>query len=424
LVYRIRMGPLPRAEEWKQEMIPRVDQYAIDNPVWSVSDLNAYIKELIDLDYRLGDLRIIGEISNFTHARSGHLYFTLKDDRAQIRCVMWRTFAERTFSLPEDGDAVLVEGRVSVYEANGQYQLYVERLEPAGRGDLALAFERLKERLAEEGLFDPAIKKQIPAFPNRIGIVTSSEAAALRDIQNVLKRRWPLARVLVAPTPVQGTEAPMELIRALNWLDGRNDIDTIIVTRGGGTIEDLWAFNDEELARAIFHAAHPIIVGVGHESDFTIADFVADLRAPTPSAAAELAVPDLGEIQEQIRELRQDLKNGMRALIIQRRAYLVGLVRTLNNLSPQGKLDSNRQLLDWLAGRLDRAILRHLERKRGLLDIALVGLEAVSPLSTLARGYAIVRKEDGDIVRSIRDVSPGDGLKIHVVDGDFDARVD
>ncbi len=405
-------------------MIPRVDHYSADSPIWSVSDLNAYIKELIDLDYRLGELRVVGEISNFTQAKSGHLYFTLKDESAQIRCVMWRTFVERIFSLPEDGDAAMAEGRVSVYEANGQYQLYVERLEPVGRGDLALAFEQLKERLAEEGLFDATQKKQIPPFPRKIGIVTSSEAAALLDIQNVLIRRWPLVSVLVAPTLVQGTNAPNQIIRSLKWLDGRNDIDTIIISRGGGSIEDLWAFNDEELARTIFHASHPIIVGVGHETDFTIADFVADLRAPTPSAAAELAVPDQNEIQLQIGGYQQDLIMNMRSFVNQSRMHLIGLVRALRNLSPRAKLDSNRQLTDWLSDRLERAILRFLERKRGLLDIAITGLEAVNPLSTLARGYAIVRKEDGDIVRSVHDVTHGDGLNVHVVDGDFDARVD
>ncbi len=210
-------------------MIPLYDQYHLEDEVWSVSDLNAYIKELFDIDYRLRELRVSGEVSNDSRAKSGHAYFTLKDDRSQIRCVMWSTFANRSAIEPVDGDAIIAQGRISVYEATGQYQLYVERLEPAGRGDLAKAFEQLKERLAAEGLFDPIHKSPIPTFPEKIGVVTSADAAALRDILNVLRRRWPLVSVLLAPTLVQGTDAPTQIVQALQWLDGRNDIDNVLV---------------------------------------------------------------------------------------------------------------------------------------------------------------------------------------------------
>jgi exodeoxyribonuclease VII large subunit len=229
--------------------------------VWTVSELTQYVRELFEIDYRLQDIEVTGELSNFTQARSGHLYFTLKDEGAQLKCVMWRSAAERLRFRPDDGDAVIVRGRISVYEAGGVYQLYADRIEPTGRGDLALAFEQLKQRLADEGLFDVAHKQAVHPFPHKIGVVTSADAAALRDILNVLQRRCPLVSVLVAPTLVQGEEAPAQIVRALQWLDGRDDIDTIILARGGGSMEDLWCFNDERVALAIF-AALRIKVGV------------------------------------------------------------------------------------------------------------------------------------------------------------------
>ena len=263
-----------------------------DDRLWTVASLTAYIREMFEVDFRLQDVRVSGELSNFSQARSGHVYFTIKDQQAQLRCVMWRNAAARIRVWPQEGDAVMVDGRISVYEAGGVYQMYAESIMPLGRGELAEAFEQLKRELAAQGMFEAEHKKQTPPTPRKIGVVTSINAAALRDILNVLNRRWPAVSVLVAPSLVQGAEAPGQIVRALRWLDGRDDIDVIIIARGGGSIEDLWAFNDEMVARAIFEARHPIIVGVGHESDFTIADFVADVRAPTPSAAAELAVPD------------------------------------------------------------------------------------------------------------------------------------
>lgn len=390
---------------------------------WSVSDLTAYIREMFDLDFRLREVSVSGEISNFTQARSGHLYFTLKDAGAQLKCVMWRSAAERLVFRPGDGDAVIANGRVSVYDAGGVYQLYADHLQPAGRGDLALAFEQLKQRLSDEGLFDPAHKQPIPTVPRKIGIVTSADAAALRDILNVLARRYPLAAVLIAPTLVQGPDAPPQIVRALQWLDGRSDIDTIIIARGGGSIEDLWAFNDERVARVIFAARHPIISGVGHETDFTIADFVADLRAPTPSAAAELATPDVAEIRVMLYAYQSALQVETAALIEQKQWQVQALARALTHLSPQARLNNDRQRLDVQTARLERAMANRLERARGRLRLAEVGLTAVSPLATLSRGYAIVWGADGQIVRHTAEVSVGDMLSVQVSDGRFAVEV-
>ncbi len=399
----------------------QIDGY--EPQTWTVSELTNYIREMFEVDFRLQDVELEGEISNFTQARSGHLYFTLKDAQAQLKCVMWRSLAEKLRFLPQDGDAVIVHGRISVYEAGGVYQLYADRLQPAGRGDLALAFERLKQQLADEGLFAEDYKQPIPQFPRKIGIVTSADAAALRDILNVLARRWPLVQVLIAPTLVQGNDAPPQIVRALQWLDGRSDIDTILISRGGGSMEDLWAFNDERVARAIFAAQHPIISGVGHEVDFTITDFVADLRAPTPSAAAELAVPDIAEIAPLAAGLQAHLHNLMADQLTRRRQQVQTLSRHLTLLSPRSRVDSHRQRLDTLAGRLAQAMQRKLVQEAGRLAVARAQLQAVGPQATLARGYAIVRNENGRIVRSVGQVKAGDGLDVQVEDGRFPVQV-
>lgn len=391
---------------------------------WSVSELTQYIRELFEIDYRLQDVEVSGEISNFTRARSGHLYFTLKDDKAQLKCVMWRTAAERIRFQPQDGDAVVLNGRISVYEASGVYQLYAEQMSPLGQGDLAAAFEALKAKLADEGLFDAEFKKPIPPFPRKIGIVTSADAAALRDIINVLRRRYPVVSVLIAPTLVQGADAPPQIVRALRWLDGRTDIDTIIVARGGGSMEDLWAFNDEGVARAIFAAQHPIISGVGHEVDFTIADFVADLRAPTPSAAAELAVPDVSELRPYFQTIQQQMKNVVLEQIGQHRWQVQTLKRSLNHLSPRVGIAGNRQRLDGWQARLERAMQRRLDQSNHRLNVLQAQLTAVSPKATLARGYAIVRTSDGRIVRSSAAVKSGDALTVQVHDGQFGVVVE
>lgn len=403
-------------------LFPATDPNA--TAVWTVADLTAYIREMFEIDYRLQDVEIQGEISNLTRARSGHLYFTLKDEAAQLKCVMWRSAAERLRFDPDEGDAVLAHGRVSVYEQSGAYQLYVDYLQPAGRGDLAVAFEQLKLRLDSEGLFDAAHKKALPAFPRKLGIVTSLDAAALRDILNVLRRRYPVAEVLIAPTLVQGPTAPAQIIRALTWLDGRADVDVIIVARGGGSIEDLWAFNDEGVARAIFAAQHPIISGVGHETDFTIADFVADVRAPTPSAAAELAVPDVSDLTAVMTSLQTRLTQLAQRGLAEKTTAVQNLTRALSYLGPRAQLDNNLQKIDTLTSRLDQALARRLERADNQLALAQTRLTAVGPFATLARGYAIVReKETGRVVRSVQSISPSMSLEVQVEDGVFDTAV-
>jgi exodeoxyribonuclease VII large subunit len=391
---------------------------------WTVSELSAYISELFDIDYRLQDLHVRGEISNFTRARSGHLYFTLKDEGSQIRCVMWRSAAEKMMLRTKEGDAIIARGRVSVYETGGTYQLYVEKIEPVGRGDLAVAFEELKTKLVEEGLFDEDHKKPLPIPPKLIGIVTSANAAALRDILNVLNRRWPLASVLISPSLVQGSDAPAQIIQAIKYLDGRDDIDVIIVARGGGSIEDLWAFNDEGVARAIYQAEHPVVVGVGHETDFTIADFVADVRAPTPSAAAEIVVPNIPDYASLIRSVSSELLVIMQNTLRLESSKLAAIIRSLHHLSPATSLDRWRQQLDWLTGRLDRAEATNLDQLKAQLGGLGGRLAAVDPDATLARGYAIVRREDEKLVQRIGDVESGDQISIRVQDGEFGAEVE
>jgi exodeoxyribonuclease VII large subunit len=390
---------------------------------WSVSELTSYIRELFEIDFRLQDVEVSGEISNFIRARSGHLYFTLKDEKAQLKAVIWRSDALRLTFDPADGDAVVARGAVSVYEAGGVYQLYARSLQPAGRGDLAQLFEQLKQQLEAEGLFDPANKRPIPPRPQKIGLVTSADAAALRDMLQVLQRRWPLVAVLVAATLVQGRDAPPQIVRALQWLDGRDDIDTIIMARGGGSLEDLWAFNDEQVVRAVHAAHHPIITGIGHETDFTLADFAADLRAPTPSAAAELAVPDQADMRQQLAAQQLYLRRQMTNWLNEQRRSVQILNRALSHLSPQATLNNNRQRVDHLTGRLDQAMTRLLERRRNQFLLAQARLTAVSPLATLARGYAIVRQQDGGYIHSVHQVEPGDPLQVQLNDGQFTAIV-
>ncbi len=394
-----------------------------ESDTWTVTELSNYLRELFEVDFRLQDIRIKGELSNFTRAASGHLYFTLKDEGSQIKGVMWKSSANKLVVLPEEGDSVIAHGKVSVYEAGGVYQLYADNLTPVGKGGLALEFERLKKRLLAEGLFDASYKKAIPAYPQKIGVVTSADAAALRDILNVTRRRWPVVSVLVVPTLVQGNEAPGQIVSALRWVDGRNDIDTIILARGGGSIEDLAAFNDETLARTIFELRHPIIVGVGHETDFTIADFVADLRAPTPSAAAELAVPDLEEVQNLIEHQSTAMKGSVKKKVMDLGMVLFGLSRSLSQLSPIRQIQSAMQQVNWFSIRLDSAINKSIDINSARLAVVMTTLQSVGPIATLERGYAIVQKEDKQIVRSVDDVTSNDLIDIMVIDGTFGAVV-
>jgi exodeoxyribonuclease VII large subunit len=398
--------------------------YPTSNPqTWTVSDLTHYIKDLLEFDPPLQDVRLTGEISNYSRAASGHLYFTLKDSGAALSCVMWRSAAGRLTWQPEQGAAALAHGAISIYPARGVYQLYVDQLHPAGLGDLHARFEQLRNQLQAEGLFDVERKRELPTYPRALGIVTSPQAAALRDVLNVLRRRYPLVRVLLAPTLVQGEQAPPQIVAALQTLDARDDVDLILLVRGGGSLEELWAFNDEMVARAIAACCHPVVSGVGHETDFTIADFVADLRAPTPSAAAELAVPDRAELRRRIQTRVTRLEGNVEQRLDQAREALGHQQRALQRLSPRTRLDTHRQQVDDLSYRANRAVSHSLALRRAGLAGLQSRLVALSPLATLERGYAVVWHEDsGDVVRSVDQVSEGDELLIRVHDGQFGAE--
>jgi exodeoxyribonuclease VII large subunit len=395
-----------------------------DFRVWTVSELTHHIKNRLELDPVLQDVWLGGEISNLSRAASGHYYFTLKDAEAAIQCVMWRTAAGALTWQPEHGAAALARGHISIYPPRGSYQLYVDELHPAGLGDLHARFEQLRERLRAEGLFDAERKRSLPAFPRRLGIVTSPQAAALQDVLNVLRRRYPLVEVLLAPTQVQGDQAPPQIVAALQAIDSRDDVDLLLLVRGGGSLEELWAFNDERVARAIAACRHPVVCGVGHETDFTIADFVADVRAPTPSAAAELAVPDQTELREQIEGCVRQLAGIMEGRLSQTRRALEQQQRALQHLSPQARVDTRCQQADDLLQRASRALGYGLALRRSRLAGLEARLATLSPLATLERGYAIVRQAgSGAVVRRVEQVRMGDALTIRVQDGEFGASV-
>ena len=385
----------------------------------TVGDLTSYIREMFEVDYRLQDVWVEGEVSGVTRHASGHTYFTLKDASAQISCVMWKTVAPTYGALVVHGGQIVAHGKVSVYEARGQYQLYVDRVQPKGLGDLHAQFELLKARLEAEGLFAPERKRELPEFPHCIGVVTSPTGAVIRDICNILARRWPLVEVILAPTQVQGKDAPPYIVAALDALYRRADLDLIIVARGGGSLEDLWAFNDERVARKIADSPAPVVSGVGHETDFTIADFVADLRAPTPSAAAELTTPDREEMSSQLAALRARLASALSDDLRARRIALQSQTRALSHLSPQARLANLRQRTDDLISQATWAVSHLLQLRRERLTGASARLDALNPLAVLQRGYAVVRC-DGRLVRSVSQVSRDDRLAVRVSDGEFD----
>ncbi len=391
---------------------------------FTVSQITGYIKDLFDVDAQLQDVWLEGEVSNFTRSAAGHAYFTLKDERAQIRGVMWRSQVARLARLPRNGEAVMAHGYVSVYEAYGTYQLYADLIRPAGLGLLHLQFEALKARLEAEGLFAPERKRLLPPFPRRVGVVTSSTGAALRDILHVLGRRYPPVEVVLSPTMVQGDQAPAQIVAALQALDDYTDVDLTIVARGGGSLEELWAFNDERVARAIAASRAPVISGVGHETDFTIADFVADVRAPTPSVAAEIAVPDGRELRETVRLWQTQLEQLIRGQLGRQRQALAHQRQSLQRLSPQTRIVGHRQRIDDLTWAAVSNVRHRLALAREQLHRQAAELHALSPLATLERGYAIVRHgATGAVVRSVAQVSAGDEVEVRVADGTFGATV-
>ncbi len=397
--------------------------FGLTSPVLTVSDLTRHVRSLLDTDYRLQDVWVSGEVSNLSRPASGHLYFTLKDAQASLRCVMWRPEAARLPLPPREGQAIEAHGRVSVYEAGGQYQLYADTLRPAGEGVLFQEFLRLKARLEAEGLFEAGRKRPLPDWPLRIGLVTSPSGAALRDVVHVLRRRFPLAEVTLAPTPVQGDEAPAGILAALKALARHVRPDVILLVRGGGSMEDLAAFNDEHVARAIAASPVPIVTGVGHETDFTIADFVADRRAPTPSAAAEIITPDLSEHAFERQALSQRLAGGFSRHLRHRRGALEALHLRLRLASPRAQVAGARQRLDDLQARAGAAMTAGLRLRRSAVAGLAQTLRAVGPAAVLARGYAVVSlRAGGAVVRSTAQVRPGSALEVRVSDGVFPAR--
>ena len=386
--------------------------------VLSVSQLNRYIKMNFDADENLANIFISGEISNFTnHYRTGHLYFTLKDDSSAVRAVMFNSSAKRLKFMPEDGMKVIARGRVSVYEASGQYQLYVDDMQPDGVGALNLAYEQLKEKLQKEGLFSELHKKPLPPYPEKVGVITSPTGAAVRDIINVLGRRFSYAEIVFCPVLVQGDGAHLQLTDAVNLFNSERAADVIIIGRGGGSIEDLWEFNDEGLARAVYNSEIPVISAVGHETDFTICDFVADMRAPTPSAAAELAVPDANELQYALSALKNRMFLNVSSGIEDRRSRLEYLTSKGVLKSPDEMLSNRSQRLDTAFSKMLSSYENRIGGKKVEFISAATALSKLDPMSVLMRGFAFVSDKNGKNVYSSQALEKGDKINVRFHDG-------
>lgn len=392
--------------------------------VLSVSQLNTYIKSLFDGDENLSHVFISGEISNFTnHYKSGHFYLSLKDEKSVIRAVMFAREARRVRFLPQDGMKVIVRGRVGVYEVTGQYQLYIDDMQPDGLGALNLAFEQLKAKLQAEGLFDAQRKKPLPPFPERIGVITSPTGAAVHDITTVLARRYPLAQVILAPVLVQGAGAAPQIVAALRTFNRLLCADVIILGRGGGSLEDLWPFNEESVARAVADSRIPVISAVGHETDFTICDFAADLRAPTPSAAAELAAPDSAELLAAVIFSEEQMTRSMLAGLESRKKQLDRLAASPSLKRPQELIELQRMRADHLASRLSAQMSKALSGAQARLSAAGGRLHALSPLATLSRGYSIAYDRKHRPVSKISQAQIGDFITIRLQDGSLGCTV-
>ncbi len=391
--------------------------------VITVTQINEYIRSMMDADRLLNNVAIKGEISNYKLYPSGHHYFTLKDEGGALRCVMFKGNALRMKFRPENGMKVIAMGKISVFPRDGAYQLYCTALVPDGVGDLYAAFEQLKAKLQAQGLFDPSHKKPLPKFPGTIGIVTSSAGAAVHDMLRILRKRYPLTKVLLLSVRVQGVEAPGEIAAAIRYANYYRLADLLIVGRGGGSIEDLWAFNDEIVARAIYDSQIPVISAVGHEPDVTISDFVADLRAATPSNAAELAVPDQDALRQTLDQLSVAMATAMSRQIQMRRRHLNVLAGSAALQSPEGYLLQRKKAVEMLQNRLISAQNMQLSRKQQRFVAITAKLDAMSPLKVLARGYAMAQKDNGEIVRSVRQINPGETVRVSLADGVFAATV-
>ncbi len=391
--------------------------------VVSVSQLNEYIRGKLDGDALLSGIAVRGELSNYKVYPSGHHYFTLKDEASSLKCVMFKSSAVRLRFRPENGMKVIAMGKISVYPRDGVYQLYCASMAMDGIGDLYAAFEQLKAKLSAQGLFDPAHKKPLPRYPGTIGIVTSSAGAAVHDMLRILRKRYPLTRVLLLPVRVQGAEAPGEIAAAIRYANHYQLADLLIVGRGGGSIEDLWAFNDEQVAHAIYDSRIPVISAVGHEPDVTISDYVADLRAATPSNAAELAVPDQDALRQNLDSMCMAMTTALTRQVKAARQHLQVLSGSPALQSPTGYLEQRRKSLELLQNRLVSAETRTVERKNRQFIELTSKLDAMSPLKVLTRGYALVRREDGMVLKSVRQVEPGERIKVSLSDGSLTAAV-
>lgn len=395
----------------------------VEPKILTVSQLNFYVKSVLDSDPRLNYVFLCGEISNLTdHYRSGHIYLSLKDNKSVIRAVMFAGNARNLKFKPMEGMKVICRGRVTLYEATGQYQYYIEDMQPDGIGALYQAYEQLKEKLQSKGLFDQSHKKPIPYCPKAIGVITSPTGAAVQDIKNILTRRFPSVNIILCPVLVQGDNAAPQLIDAVNKLNEYDLCDTIIIGRGGGSIEDLWAFNDENLAYAIYNSHIPVISAVGHETDFTICDFVSDLRAPTPSAGAELAVPDRNEILQNLDAQRQYLSSLMDKKLIENNNVVSEMTTKLLSLSPDDKIAKLYNDLDFLSQKYENNSNRIFQNTANKIELLATKLESLNPVSILKRGYSVVTNND-KTVTSVKDVKNGDTLAINVTDGKIISKV-
>ncbi len=389
----------------------------------SVTQLNNYIKRVLDANSYLCNIWVKGELSNLKLHSSGHIYASLKDEGALVKLVMFRSSAQRLNFRPDNGMKVAVRGRISVYERDGIYQIYAEEIVPDGVGALYAAYEKLKAELEAAGLFDVSRKKPLPPFPGRIGVVTAKTGAAVQDILNVTGRRYPLAEIVFVPVSVQGISAAPEIAGAIQFLNNHNLCDVMIVGRGGGSIEDLWAFNEEMVARAIYNSHIPVISAVGHETDFTISDFVADLRAPTPSAAAELVCPSAAELKMHIQSMRSHLQNGLFYCVEQKKNYLEKLKNAYGFRQFLGRIESEEQHIDNLTKSAEHAATLLIEKKFTKLKSSAATLDALSPLKTLSRGYAIASKKDGTLITSVCDIKNEQEFSLRLKDGEANCKV-
>lgn len=393
-------------------------------PVLTVTQLNTYIKSVIDSDLNLNNVFLQGEISNFTnHYRTGHYYMSIKDGESSIKAVMFKYSNQRLRFMPENGMSVILRGRVSVFERDGQYQLYIDDMHPDGAGALALAFEQLKQKLASQGLFDPERKKPIPFMPKRIGVVTSNTGAAVHDIINIISRRFPMTELIIAPVQVQGASAAGQIAAAIREFNRTGGADVLIVGRGGGSAEDLWAFNEEIVALAVADSNIPVISAVGHETDFTICDFVADLRAPTPSAAAELAVPDWREQKIYVDSLLNQCRDILLMKIQNEEDNLRFIEKQLEYANPMAVVENKIQTLDILSQKIYDKVRENFSVKSGEFAAILARLDALNPMKVMQRGYAIAYKGE-TAVTSVSDINTGDKLKIRLLDGALNVTVD